>query len=157
MTNASLLSAIGLAALGLGLASPVLTSCTPSPKDVPGVNLGAPSIGWSHKNQEQRLGHMAAVVNPQMRAMFIKYDKSYADSFDCKTCHGDNAELVNWKMPNEDLYPLPKEDTLQSSLEYDDEITNFMMEVTPALKKMLNTGTGSPVQASCFSCHPVDE
>jgi hypothetical protein len=153
MTNTPLFSAIGLAILGLG----VTVCCTPSPKGVPGVNLGAPSIGWSHKNEEQRFGHMAAAVDPQMHAMFKKYDSSYGESFECKTCHGSKAELVDWKMPSDDLYALPKENTLQSSLEYDTEVTNFMMgEVTPALKKLLNTGSGAPVEASCFSCHPVE-
>lgn len=156
MTHVPLFSAIRLATLGFGLLPLVVASCTPSPKDVPGVNLGAPEIGWSHKNQEQRYGHMAAAVNPQMHALFTEYDDSYADSFNCKTCHGDNAELIDWKMPNENLYALPKENTLQSSLEYDTEVTNFMMEVTPALKKMLNTGAGDPVEVSCFSCHPAE-
>jgi hypothetical protein len=151
MTNAPLFSAIGLAILGVGL-----VGCTPSPKGVPGVNLGAPSIAWSQKNEEQRFGHMAAAVNPQMHAMFKKYDASYGESFNCKTCHGDDAELVDWKMPNENLYALPKENTVQSSLEYDTDVTNFMMEVTPALKKLLNTGEGAPVAVSCFSCHPAE-
>jgi cytochrome c553 len=141
------------------LVAPLLLAfigCTPSPKGVPGVNLGAPELAWSAKNHEQRFGHMAAQVQPQMHALFKKYDASYAETFTCQTCHGDNAELVDWKMPNPSLYALPTEDTLQSSMEYDEKVTSFMMEVTPAMKKLLNTGAGDPVAVSCFTCHPVE-
>jgi len=142
------------------LAAPVLVAilgCTPSPKNVPGVNLGAPEIAWSEKNEEQRFGHMAAQVTPQMKALFEKYDSSYGDSFTCQTCHGERAELVGWKMPNPDISPLSKENTLQESLEYDADVTNFMMaDVTPALKTLLNTGTGKPTTVNCFSCHTAE-
>lgn len=130
--------------------------CTPAPKAVPGVSMGAPEIAWSAKNTEQRFGHMAAQVQPQMHAMFKKYDSSYAETFTCQTCHGENAELVDWKMPNPDLYALPKENTLQASLEYDQEVTSFMMEITPVMKTLLNTGAGQPTSVSCFACHPVE-
>lgn len=140
------------------LAAPALVAilgCTPSPKG-PGVNLGAPEIAWSAKNHEQQYGHMAAQVQPQMKALFVKYSSAYKD-FNCQTCHGKNAELVDWKMPNPDIYPLPKENTLQESLDYDSDATNFMMaDVTPALKTLLNTGAGAPTTVNCFSCHPAE-
>jgi cytochrome c553 len=133
-----------------------ILGCTPSPKGVPGVNMGAPEIAWSAKNREQRFGHMAAQVQPQMHALFEKYDAEYGKTFTCQTCHGEDAELVDWRMPNPNLYGLPKEDTLQASMEYDQEVTSFMMEVTPAMKKLLNTGAGEPVAVSCFTCHPEE-
>src|SRR5690606_31333550 len=122
------------------LAAPFLVAifgCTPSPKNLPGENLGAPEITWSEKNEKQRFGHMAAQVTPQMKALFEKYDSSFGGNFNCQTCHGKNAELVNWRMPNPEISSLSKENTLQESLDYDAEMTNFMMaEVTPALKTL---------------------
>jgi hypothetical protein len=125
---------------------------------VPGVDLGSPEVSWKAKNDEQRLGFMAAAVQPQMEALFVKHDKSYAkNGFTCETCHGAKGELIDWKMPNPDIYALPKENTLEASKEYDEDVTKFMAEdVTPALEKMLNAGHGGSTQTSCFSCHPAE-
>jgi cytochrome c553 len=124
---------------------------------VPGVDLGAPDIAWKAKNPEQKSGFMAAAVEPRMEALFVKHDKSYARSFNCATCHGDNGESVDWEMPNPALYALPKEDTVKASTEYDEDVTKFMVDsVTPELKKMLNEGHGGTTEVSCFSCHPAE-
>lgn len=135
----------------------VSTACAPPASDVPGIDLGAPDIGWARKNQEQRFGFMAAQVQPRMHALFEGYDEGYAEDFSCQLCHGEDAERIDWRMPNENLFALPLENTLETSLEYDAEMTNFMSsEVTPALKEMLNTGLGEPVVANCLSCHPAE-
>jgi hypothetical protein len=137
----------------LGLA--FLAGCAPS--KVPGIDLGAPSIAWKDKNPEQRFGFMAAAVEPQMEAIFVKHDKAYGRGFDCATCHGEDGETVDWKMPNDDLYALPKEGTMEASMEFDEDVTKFMADdVTPALKRMLNEGHGGPTEVSCFSCHPAE-
>jgi cytochrome c553 len=132
-----------------------LAACAES--KVPAVNLGAPEIAWHDKNPEQQKGFMAAVVDPQMKGIFVKHSKEYSASFGCATCHGAGAEAIAWKMPNPQLYSLPKENTLEASNEYDEAVTKFMAEdVTPALDKMLNQGHGEKTEVSCFSCHPTE-
>ncbi len=57
------------------------------------------------------MGFMAAAVHPRMKMLFAKYDKAYRD-FSCQTCHGEDMELKDYKMPA-DIYPLPTENTIE--------------------------------------------
>ncbi len=135
-----------------------LQGCSSGNPKSPGVDLGAPDVRWAEKNYEQRMGFMAAQVNPIMHKVFADDDASYKESFSCETCHGSQPELVNYRMPNPELYALPKDDPIGESMEYDEDVSNFMMsEVTPALQKLFDTGHGSKTKANCFSCHPVEE
>lgn len=148
---------LGFRVLIGGVALSMIPACAPPKSDVPGISLGAPDVGWSRKNPEQRFGFMAAQVQPRMHALFEAYDDGYAEDFSCQLCHGEDAERIDWKMPNENLFALPADRPLEASREYDEEMTEFMAsEVTPALKQMLNTGLGEPVATSCFSCHPTE-
>lgn len=125
---------------------------------MPGIDLGAPEVSWKVKNDEQRFGFMAARVHPGMRAVFAEYDDSYADDFECQICHGEAPELVDWAMPSADVYALPAEDPIGTTMEDDEEVGNFMMgDVMPALQEMFNQGEGGPTKVSCFTCHPKEE
>jgi len=121
----------------------------------PEVDLGAPEISWQAKTREQRMGFMAAAVHPRMKKLFVKSDKSYGD-FSCKTCHGQDMELRDYRMPN-DIYALPTENTLEEARDYDEDVTEFMVsKVLPEFKKLLNQGKGPETDVSCFSCHPKE-
>lgn len=135
-----------------------LVACGQSNPKSPGLeNMGAPEISWADKNTEQRFGFMAAVVHPKMGQMFGEYHAMFKTSFTCETCHGKNPDLIDYKMPSDELYALPKENTLEESNEYDAAATEFMLKVvTPKLQEMLNQGEGPKTQVTCFSCHPVD-
>jgi hypothetical protein len=125
---------------------------------VPGVDLGAPDITWASKNDEQRFGFMAARVHPGMQKIFAEYDDSYADDFTCETCHGLEPELVDYKMPSEDVYPLPSENPIGQTMEDDPEVGNFMMgKVLPGLQSMFSEGHGDPTKVNCFTCHPSED
>jgi len=118
--------------------------------------MGAPEIRWASKNREQRFGFMAARVHPVMRQVFAKHDSSYATDFACETCHGDQMDIVDYKMPA-DIYPLPADDTIKESMDYDEEVTQFMVkDVMPATKDLFNQGHGRQSQVSCFTCHPQE-
>lgn len=100
---------------------------------------------------------MAATVHPGMQKVFAEYDDSYATDFECETCHGQEPELVDYKMPSDDVYPLDAEDPIGTTMEDDEEIGNFMMgEVVPALQEMFNHGAGGPTKVTCFTCHPKE-
>jgi hypothetical protein len=127
---------------------------TPDPKN-PGIDLGAPNVRWADKTKEQRFGFMAGRVEPMMKQLFIANDSSYSD-FGCATCHGANMDLVDYKMPA-DIYPLPEEETISESMDYDEEVTQFMMKkVVPATKDLFNRGHGTETKVSCFTCHPTE-
>ncbi len=154
MTRTSAWLALG----ALCCALPFLEGCAKGNPKKPGISLGAPRVAWSVKTHEQRFGFMAAKIHPRMHRMFTVYDDSYADSFTCQTCHGEDADQVDWRMPNPDLYPLPKGNPVEASAEYDPEMTEFMVSnITEDLRKNLNRGVGPDVEVSCHSCHPIEE
>lgn len=142
-----------VAGLVLGCAS----ACgAPSPGA--SIDLGAPDVSWAAKNTEQRFGFMAARVHPGMQRVFAEYDDAYADDFTCKTCHGLDPERVDYEMPTPDLYPLPKDNPIGSTMEDDPEVGNFMMgKVLPAMQEMFSEGHGGSTKVTCFTCHPADE
>lgn len=131
-------------------------ACSAGDPKSPGIDLGAPDVAWSEKDREQRMGFMAARFHPKMQAIFKEYDDSF-DGFRCQGCHGEDMDLVDYKMPG-DIYALPTENTLAESRDYDEEVTEFMVkEVMPATEALFNQGAGAPTKVTCFTCHPKEE
>ena len=118
---------------------------------------GAPSIAWSEKNRDQRMEWMGLEVLPAMEAAFQQFDAQDFVDFECQTCHGDDMQQVDFKMPNK-LYSLPKDNAYQSALEYDPEVTKFMAEVVvPKMAELLDMQPYNPDTGQgfgCFGCHP---
>ena len=129
---------------------------TPAAKS-PGVDIGSTGVSWAAKNREQKFGFMAGQVHPVMMQVFMDYDDGY-DRFGCEDCHGADMELIDYKMPQDGLYALPREGAYDDALEFDEEISAFMIaKVTPALQRLYDMGEGPRQEATCFSCHPVSE
>jgi hypothetical protein len=151
---------VGVSALlSFALCGAALAACGKSDPKSPGVEgMGAPGTAWSEKTDAQKLGFMAAVVHPRMEKLFSDHDSSYKGSFTCETCHGENAEMIDYAMPPESLYALPKDNPIEESMEYDADVTKFMQEsVVPELGKMLDQGEGPRTKVDCFSCHPTED
>lgn len=140
------------------VASAVSAGCSATREAAsPGVDLGATGVSWAAKNREQQFGFMAAQVHPVMMQVFLEYDSGY-EGFGCGDCHGTDMELIDYKMPQEGLYALPSEGAYDDALEFDEEISAFMLaKVTPALQRLYDMGEGPRQEATCFSCHPVAE
>jgi hypothetical protein len=119
-------------------------------------NIGAPDVPWHQKTHDEKQGFMAAQVEPTMRHLFQSYDaKGYA-KFDCTTCHGNDMDRVDFKMPNS-LYALSEKDPIAAGKDDDEKITDFMMgQVVPTFAKLLKEQPGSAAGVSCFSCHPKE-
>jgi hypothetical protein len=140
------------------LASALAAACSdPKSANSPGINLGAPGTAWGAKNREQKFGFMAAQVHPKMEEIFINYDPDNRPFF-CEDCHSDAMEQIDFKMPTDSLYALPKGGPLDDAMDYDSEVALFMMsKVTPLLSKLLNEGDGPPTEVTCFICHPSSD
>jgi hypothetical protein len=137
-----------------------LGACGGSRKDAEGAS-GAydpkSETPWNKKSREQRMDWMAVAVFPKMRRLFIEQDSEKYEGFSCQTCHGNEMERVDFKMPN-DLFALSKSDPLGQAKEYDEKTTDFMLgAVVPEMAKLLDmegftmenqTGFG------CLGCHP---
>lgn len=111
-------------------------------------------LEWKDMNREQRLEYMGVTVMPAMKTLFQEYDaESYAE-FKCQTCHGEDMEAVDFKMPN-GLYALPAADPITAAKEYDAEVTTFMMEkLTPKMAELLGMEPGK--EMTCMSCHEAE-
>jgi hypothetical protein len=115
---------------------------------------------WKDKSREQRMDWMAVAVFPKMRQLFQEQDpEKYAD-FACQTCHGEQMERVDFRMPN-DLFALEKSDTLAKAKEYDEKTTDFMLGgVVPEMAKLLDMDAYTLENQSgfgCTGCHPTSK
>ena len=115
---------------------------------------------WKEKSREQRMDWMAVAVFPKMRHLFQEQDpEKYAD-FACQTCHGEQMERVDFRMPN-DLFALEKSDTLAKAKEYDEKTTDFMLgAVVPEMAKLLDMDAYTLESQSgfgCAGCHPTSK
>jgi hypothetical protein len=120
---------------------------------------GGPGVTWQHKTREQRMDWMGLEVLPQTKGSFVKFSASDYATFECQTCHGDNMEAVDFKMPNPLLYALATTNTLEESKSYDAEVTAFMAEVlVPQMAGLLDSQPYDPeaqLGFGCFGCHPA--
>jgi hypothetical protein len=120
---------------------------------------GAPGVPWAEKTFEQRKVYMGVYVFPKMKEGFQGHDAEVFKDFKCQTCHGDDMEDKNFEMPNEAIYPLPKDDPIKAAKEYDEKMAAFMQDqVVPQMAELLDMqpmSADNPDGLGCFSCHPT--
>jgi hypothetical protein len=124
--------------------------------EAPAGDAPSSTVGWEGMNREQRMQYMQETVLPNAKALFVEVaPEKYAD-FNCKTCHGDNAQEVDFQMPNQ-LPPLPTTDTINAAMAANEPVATFMLEkVTPGMAQMLGremVSESNPDGFSCFGCH----
>lgn len=113
MTPLSLFSLLRLrsAALLLALLLPILGCPTAGGDDDDAAGDDDDSTeyekpaDWQDMDFDQRKEYMTQIVEPEMQAIFQEFDAVEYAEFACSTCHGDDAEDVEYEMPN-GLHPL---------------------------------------------------
>lgn len=91
---------------------------------------------------------MTFAVLPNMARAFQRFRGTESPEMTCRTCHGEDAEQVAYKMP----HGLPALDRARLPQPGDSPIAKFMIEeVTPQMKELLG---GKEV--TCFTCHPAE-
>ena len=131
--------------VGCGAAAPERAAMTVTAEPIRGGGA------WDQKGWEQRHGEMTWRILPNMARMFHRFEGTEVPRLSCLTCHGRNAEEVEYRMPN-GLPPLDPDDLprADSPDEREAKVARFMMEdVTPFLARMLDAR-----EVSCFTCHP---
>jgi hypothetical protein len=156
------------AAFSLTLALSALVACTGSqkpaedPGDAAGASEPVPSgeKAWADKSREERMDWMGLEDFPKMKAEFTEHDAEGLADFACQTCHGDDMEAMDFKMPNS-LYALSATDTLAEARDYDAEMTEVMVNVVvPEMAKLLGMQPYDPATQTgfgCFGCHPTED
>ena len=114
---------------------------------------------WPNTSWEDRHEVMTFTVMPNMGRAWQKFDNTSAPLLTCRTCHGANAEDVNYKMPNPKLAPLdPSRMPSKTSTDpREARYAKFMIdEVVPSMTSLIDaaphdakTGAGF----CCFNCH----
>jgi hypothetical protein len=101
---------------------------------------------------------MTWVVHPNMARLFQRFAKTESPELTCRTCHGADAEQVQYKMPHglPALDPTRLPDPAGAGREA--RIAKFMIEeVTPQMAELLGVALYDPRTGrgfGCFGCHP---
>ncbi len=153
------LTSVVLALTSMALGPSMLAACGGSKQKVKDPS-GSDEPAWKDKTREQRMDFMGLEVFPKMRGLFAEHDPDDAAEFACQTCHGNDMEMVDFKMPNS-LFALSKTDTLEKARDYDAKTTEFMAEkVLPEMAQLLDQEPYDPATQSgfgCFGCHPSED
>lgn len=125
-----------------------------------GENGGASSFAgrdFDSLTPEEKGEFMEQVVVPAMKPMFQAFDGTKFANFGCRTCHGDNAREVGFRMPN-GVHPL--DPAHMPSMDGDDgRWMHFMVEqVKPKMAELLGEAEWTPTNQTgfgCFHCHDM--
>src|SRR5262245_38672767 len=100
----------------------------------------AAPTAFADMSHEQKVEFMGHVVVPRMEPMFEQYDADRYADFGCRTCHGENAREVEFRMPNgiHPLNPAELPAMFQSEDPQVQRAAQFMSgQVMPAMVEML--------------------
>jgi hypothetical protein len=113
---------------------------------------GAPRIPWAQKTRGERVEFMGLYFFPKMKTVFR--EQTLALPFRCQTCHGENMEEADFRMPN-GLHPLPSDDPLKAALAEDEPAARFMVEqVVPTMNELLGKDDArDSARVACLDCH----
>lgn len=133
-------------------------AATPAEDD---TEPGAPGVKWADKTFKQRQEYMGITFLKAQKKSFKAHDEAAFSGFKCQTCHGDDMKETNFAMPTESLLPLDPKDPVGVAMEFDEDITKFMLEqVVPESAKLLDMEPYNPETGkgfSCFGCHPAEQ
>ena len=120
-------------------------------------------IDWEKMNQDQRKKYMKATVLPEMKKLFVGFDKKKYKSMTCLTCHGEKAVENKFKMPTAELPKLPAPTDRQgfmALMQKKPEAAKFMgTQVKPAMANLLNLDEWTPTNPKgfgCYGCHTTE-
>ena len=131
-----------------------------SQKSVLSANAGSDtSIHWDKMDHGERKAYMKQVVMPKMRADFAAFDPKKFGDMKCTTCHGDAAKNDSYKMPNPQIFKLPR--SKEGWAKADTNFMKFMrFTVKPDMAALLGmkefdmkTKTGF----GCGGCHTDEQ
>ncbi len=138
--------------------SPPLES-PPAVEAAPSAPSTEPTASWKEMSAEQRMAHMKQVVLPEMASLLKAYDSKEFAAVDCRTCHGGQAELGHFGMPNADLPKLDPTNGFAAEKKEDAPMVEFMMnQVTPRMARLLDAPPSDPETQQgfdCFGCHTM--
>jgi len=120
-----------------------------------GGEVAAGGFDFDKLTHDEKVDFMKKKVMPTMKPLFVKFDGKKFANFNCKTCHGKDADKRKFKMPNPGL---PKLDfaALKAGKQAP-KMAKFMGEtVKPEMAKLLQQPEfteQNPKGFGCLECH----
>jgi mono/diheme cytochrome c family protein len=119
-----------------------------------GKVAGPPDVAWKDMTFAQKKAYMKTAVVPAMKPVFQAFDAKQFKTFNCATCHGKDGADRKFKMPSNDIHPLPgTPEAFQAKLKVEPtwpKWTEFIAQkVEPAMGKVLDV-------FSCAACHKLE-
>ncbi|HVY40654.1 MAG TPA: hypothetical protein VHM31_22100 [Polyangia bacterium] len=131
-----------------------------------GKVVGPPQIAWKDMSYAQKKAYMKEAVMPTMKPIFQAFDAKKFKTFECQTCHGADGADRKYKMPSNDIHPLPNsKEGFEAKLKTEPtwpKWTEFMSKkVEPAMGKLLDVPVFDPQKPvkdafSCGACHKLE-
>ncbi len=128
--------------------------------------VGPPEVAWKDMTFAQKKAYMKAAVTPTMKPIFQTFDGKKFKTFNCVSCHGADGADRKFKMPSNDIHPLPNTpEAFQAKLKSEPtwpKWTEFMAQkVEPAMGKLLDLpifDPKNPVKGAfgCANCHKLE-
>ncbi len=127
---------------------------TEHPSAIAALGLTPPEVPWDQMSGADREMYMVGKVQPIMEEVFRTHDPERYPEIQCETCHGADMRELEFRMPSQRMYRIPREGTpaYQAMLDNFGPTVRFMKEeVTPKMAAIM----GQP-DLSCASCHPTE-
>jgi hypothetical protein len=157
---ACLIATAALAADEKAKAAPAPAAAAPSPEAV----AAGKKIDWAKMDENAKKAYMKKTVLPQMKKLFVGFDKKHYSNMNCQTCHGEKASEKKFKMPNAELPKLPQPTDRAGFMALQQkkpEAAKFMgTQVKPTMAALLGKAEWSPTNPTgfgCYECHTKEE
>jgi hypothetical protein len=131
-----------------------------------GKAVGPPQVAWKDMTFEQKKAYMKDAVTPTMKPIFKAFDAKKFKTVNCATCHGEDGADRKFKMPSNDIHPLPNtKEGFEAKLKTEPtwpKWTEFMAQkVEPAMGKLLDIPVFDPKKPvegafGCNRCHKLE-
>lgn len=131
-----------------------------------GKTVGPPAVAWKELTYDQKKAYMKAAVVPAMKPIFQAFDAKKFKTVNCVTCHGEDGAERKFKMPSNDIHPLPNtKEGFEAKLKTEPtwpKWTEFMAQkVEPAMGKVLDVPVFNPQKPvegafGCNKCHKLE-
>ena len=131
-----------------------------------GKTVGPPEVAWKDMTFQQKKAYMKVAVAPTMKPIFQAFDAKEFKTFTCATCHGQDGADRKFKMPSNDIHPLPSTpEAFQAKMKAEPtwpKWVEFMSQkVEPAMGKLLDLPVfdpKNPVKGAfgCANCHKLE-
>jgi hypothetical protein len=128
--------------------------------------VGPPEVAWKDMTFEQKKAYMKVAVTPTMKPIFQAFDGKKFKTFNCVSCHGADGADRKFKMPSNDIHPLPNtHEAFEAKLKTEPtwpKWTEFMAQkVEPAMGKLLDLPIFDPKKPvkgafGCANCHKLE-